>query len=53
MYKTLISAVVVYADIRLVLASHNYSGKLSGCRPQCFTGGTCADHDTTQSLLCM
>ena len=26
----------------LVLASHNYSGKLSGCRPQCFhCGHTC------------
>ena len=24
------------AHTRLVLASHNYSGKLSGCRPQCF-----------------
>ena len=26
----------------IVLASHNYSGKLSGCRPQCFHWGhTC------------
>ena len=33
------------AHTRLVLASHNYSGKLSGCRPQCFHWGHCANRE--------
>ena len=39
------------AHTRLVLASHNYSGKLSGCARIVFTGGTRADRDTTRSFV--
>ena len=35
----------------LVLAPHDYSGKLSGVARNVFTGGTRADRDTTRSLL--